>query len=98
MNHTRILPTAAIVAAIFVSGCASHYTRLYKPGTEQSSYCSHTGYGLISSMIAGSRHEECVSQMKSKGYTQDREAKCTTDTECAKLCPKDDKTCDGGPQ
>lgn len=25
-------------------------------------------------------------------------ALCSTDTECMKLCPKSDRTCDGGPQ
>ena len=26
------------------------------------------------------------------------EARCTTDTDCARLCPKDEPDCDGGPE
>lgn len=48
-------------------GCAS-YDKILTADNGKQYHCRQEGYGLIGSMVAGSRHDECVKTANEKGF------------------------------
>ena len=50
-----------------LTACAS-YDKVLTASNGQQYHCRQEGFGLIGSMVAGSRHEDCLNNAKEKGY------------------------------
>lgn len=50
-----------------LTACVSTTTTL-KNAEGKEAFCSATGYGIIGSMVASSRYDECMAKLKEKGY------------------------------
>jgi hypothetical protein len=56
-----------LVISVTLTACASYDTVLTNSDGKKF-YCKTTGYGLVGSLSAQSKHDDCLSVAKEKGY------------------------------
>lgn len=57
----------AILALALLAGCASFDKTLIADNGKEY-HCRQEGYGIIGSLVASGRHEDCVKAAQEKGY------------------------------
>lgn len=66
MNIIKIVPLIIILACP-LAGCAS-YDKTLTAENGKEYHCKQEGFGLIGSLVASSRHDDCVKAANDKGY------------------------------